>query len=78
MRIRYEITIDDLLAFSLHFHQKSPTLRRTRMWAVIGLACSSRNSKGAGEMLAVNDPFRDRLERRTTSHAGRSRTLVVP
>lgn len=38
MRIRYEITVDDLLAFSLHFHQKSPTIRRTRLWSVVGLA----------------------------------------
>lgn len=38
MRIRYEIAAEDLLAFSLHFHQKSPTLRRTRMGVVIGLA----------------------------------------
>ena len=37
MRIRYEITLDDLLAFSLHVHQKSPTMRRNRMWAVFGL-----------------------------------------
>ena len=38
MRIRYEITLEDLLAFSLHLHQKSPTLRRTRRWAAFGLA----------------------------------------
>ncbi|TXT24723.1 MAG: hypothetical protein FD138_3043 [Planctomycetota bacterium] len=38
MRIRYENTIEDLLAFSLHFHQKSPTLRKHRLWVVICLA----------------------------------------
>lgn len=38
MRIRYDIAPEDLLAFNLHFHQKSPTMRRTRMWVVIGLA----------------------------------------
>lgn len=38
MRIRYDIAAEDLLAFNLHFHQKSPTLRRTRMWVVLGLA----------------------------------------
>ncbi len=38
MRIRYEITLEDLLAFSLHLHQKSPTLRRNRLRAAIALA----------------------------------------
>lgn len=38
MRIRYENTLDDLLAFTQHFHQKSPTLRRHRLWAVMCLA----------------------------------------
>ena len=38
MRIRYDITPEDTLAFNLRFHQKSPTLRRTRMWVVIGLS----------------------------------------
>lgn len=37
MQIRYEITLEDLLAFSLHLHQKSPTLRRTRRRAAVGL-----------------------------------------
>lgn len=35
MRLRYEITLDDLLAFTLHVHEKSPTIRRTRRAAVI-------------------------------------------
>lgn len=38
MRLRYEITLEDLLGFSLNVHQKSPTLRRNRQWATIGLA----------------------------------------
>lgn len=38
MRIRYENTIEDLLAFTAHFHQKSPTLKRNRRWAVVCLA----------------------------------------
>ena len=38
MRIRYEITLEDLLAFSLHLHQQSPTLRRNRRRAAIALA----------------------------------------
>lgn len=38
MRIRYENTIEDLLAFTLHFHQKSPTLQRNRLGVVICLA----------------------------------------
>jgi hypothetical protein len=38
MRLRYEITLDDLLAFTLHVHQQSPTMRRTRLAAVICLA----------------------------------------
>ena len=38
MRLRYEITLEDLLAFTLHVHQKSPTMRRTRMRAAMGLA----------------------------------------
>lgn len=37
MRLRYEITLDDLLAFTLHVHQKSPTMRRTRFGVVFGL-----------------------------------------
>ena len=38
MRLRYEITLEDLLAFTLHVHQKSPTMRRIRLRAVIALA----------------------------------------
>lgn len=38
MRLRYEITIDDLLAFTLHVHQTSPTMRCGRSLAVLTLA----------------------------------------
>jgi hypothetical protein len=38
MRIRYENTLEDLLAFTAHFHQRSPTLRRGRLAAVVCLA----------------------------------------
>jgi hypothetical protein len=38
MRIRYEIAVEDLLAFSVHHHQKSPTLRRNRFLTVVVLA----------------------------------------
>lgn len=38
MRLRYEITIDDLTAFTLHVHETSPTLRRTRRKTIFGLA----------------------------------------
>ncbi len=38
MRLRYEIMIEDLLAFTLHLHETSPVLRRTRRAGVIGFA----------------------------------------
>lgn len=38
MRLRYEITIEDLLAFTQHLHEKSPTLRRTRRAGIIAFA----------------------------------------
>lgn len=37
MRIRYENTLEDLLAFTAHFHQRSPTLQRNRLWVVVCL-----------------------------------------
>lgn len=35
MRLRYEITIDDLMAFTLHVHETSPTIRRSRRTGVM-------------------------------------------
>lgn len=37
MRLRCEITVEDRLAFTVYVYQKSPTMRRTRLWVVIGL-----------------------------------------
>lgn len=38
MRLRYEITIDDLMAFNLHVHETSPTIRRSRRSGIIAFA----------------------------------------
>lgn len=56
MRLRVEISVDDLVAFSLHHHQRSPTLKRSRIWAVIAIgAMTATLSYVAGKIL--NNPL---------------------
>ena len=56
MRLRVELSVDDLVAFSLHHHQSSPTLKRSRVWAVIAIAVMTATlSHIAGELL--NNPL---------------------
>lgn len=52
MRLRVELSVDDLVAFSLHHHQSSPTLKRSRVWAVIAIVVLTATlSHIAGELL---------------------------
>lgn len=52
MRLRVELSVDDLVAFSLHHHQSSPTLKRSRVWAVIAIVVMTATlSHIAGELL---------------------------
>lgn len=47
MRLRYEITVEDQLAFNLHFQKNSPTLRRTRIVCMLAVAVFLIASFGA-------------------------------
>ncbi len=47
MRLRYEITVEDQLAFNLHFQKNSPTLRRNRFAIVLSVAVFLIASFGA-------------------------------
>lgn len=38
MRIRYEVTVEDQVALTIHLQKNSPTLQRTRIGIVIGMA----------------------------------------
>lgn len=47
MRLRYEITVEDQLAFNLHFQKNSPTLRRGRIAAMFAVSVFLISSFGA-------------------------------